>query len=136
MKIQDRSTRTLDDTTRQTVLIVDDDPDILDSVSFALEQAGYSVLTANNGEDGLRLAKQHQPSLAILDMMMPKRSGFLVIEALREEYSEPIHLIMMTANQGNRHQSYAELLGVADYIHNPVAINTLVERVNELLSQN
>ena len=118
MKIQHRSTRTLDDTTRQTVLIVDDDPDILDSVSFALEQAGYSVLTANNGEDGLRLAKQHQPSLAILDMMMPKRSGFLVIEALREEYSEPIHLIMMTANQGNRHQSYAELLGVADYIHN------------------
>ena len=136
MKIHHRSTRTLDDTTRQTVLIVDDDPDILDSVSFALEQAGYSVLTANNGEDGLRLAKQHPPSLAILDMMMPKRSGFLVIEALREEYSEPIHLIMMTANQGNRHQSYAELLGVADYIHKPFAINTLVERVNELLSQN
>ena len=43
---------------------------------------------------------------------------------------------MMTANQGNRHQSYAELLGVADYIHKPFAINTLVERVNELLSQN
>jgi|TARA_B100000700_G_scaffold64933_4_gene71726 DNA-binding response OmpR family regulator len=120
--------------TNKTVLIVDDDPDILASVSFGLEQAGYNVHTANNGEDGLRLAKEHQPQLAILDMMMPKRSGFLVIEALREEYTEPIHIIMMTANEGTRHQSYAELLGVADYIHKPVAIETLVNRVNELLA--
>tara|TARA_Y100001934_G_C12280385_1_gene739588 strand:+ start:411 stop:773 length:363 start_codon:yes stop_codon:yes gene_type:complete len=119
---------------KKTVLIVDDDPDILASVSFGIEQAGYNVLTANNGEDGLRLAKEQQPQLAILDMMMPKRSGFLVIEALREEYTEPIHIIMMTANEGNRHQSYAELLGVADYIHKPVAIETLVNRVNELLT--
>lgn len=118
----------------KTVLIVDDDADILASVSFAVEQAGYNVLTANNGEDGLALAKANKPDLAILDMMMPKRSGFLVIEALGEEYSEPIHIIMMTANEGNRHQSYAELLGVSDYLHKPVALDTLVARVNELLS--
>lgn len=124
----------MDSTRNQTVLIVDDDADILASVSYALEQAGYSVLTASNGEDGLILAKERKPDLAILDMMMPKRSGFLVIEALREEYTDPIQIIMMTANEGNRHQSYAELLGVADYFHKPVAIDTLLSRVDELLA--
>tara|TARA_B100000945_G_scaffold307877_1_gene296839 strand:- start:904 stop:1287 length:384 start_codon:yes stop_codon:yes gene_type:complete len=124
----------LDASPSQTVLIVDDDADILASVSYALKQAGYHVLTADNGEDGLALVKTNQPDLAILDMMMPKRSGFLVIEALREEYTDPIHIIMMTANEGNRHQSYAELLGVADYLHKPVAIDTLVARVNQLLA--
>ena len=70
----------MDSTRNQTVLVVDDDADILASVSYALEQAGYSVLTANNGEDGLTLAKERKPDLAILDMMMPKRSGFLVMK--------------------------------------------------------
>jgi len=124
----------LEQLVKKTVLIVDDDADILASVSYALEQAGYNVLTANNGDDGLALAKANRPDLAILDMMMPKRSGFLVIESLREDYPDPIHIIMMTANEGNRHQSYAELLGVADYLHKPVAIDTLVARVNELIA--
>ena len=124
----------MDPARNQTVLVVDDDADILASVSYALEQAGYTVLTASNGEDGLTLAKERKPDLAILDMMMPKRSGFLVIEALREEFTDPIQIIMMTANEGNRHQSYAELLGVADYLHKPVAIDTLLARVDELLA--
>ena len=124
----------MDSARNQTVLVVDDDADILASVSYALEQAGYTVLTASNGEDGLTLAKERKPDLAILDMMMPKRSGFLVIEALREELTDPIQIIMMTANEGNRHQSYAELLGVADYLHKPVAIDTLLTRVDELLA--
>lgn len=124
----------MDSARNQTVLVVDDDADILASVSYALEQAGYTVLTASNGEDGLTLAKERKPDLAILDMMMPKRSGFLVIEALREEFTDPIQIIMMTANEGNRHQSYAELLGVADYLHKPVAIDTLLSRVGELLA--
>ena len=124
----------MDSARNQTVLVVDDDADILASVSYALEQAGYTVLTASNGEDGLTLAKERKPDLAILDMMMPKRSGFLVIEALREEFTDPIQIIMRTANEGNRHQSYAELLGVADYLHKPVAIDTLLTRVDELLA--
>ena len=124
----------MDTAPSQTILIVDDDADILASVSYAMKAAGYHVLTADNGEDGLALVKTNKPDLAILDMMMPKRSGFLVIEALREEYAEPIHIIMMPANEGARHQSYAALLGVADYLHKPVAIDTLVARVYELLA--
>lgn len=116
------------------ILVIDDDPDILATVAFALEQVGYDVSTANNGEAGLTLAYQKRPSLMVVDMMMPKRSGFLVIESLRKDYSEPIKIIMMTANEGERHESYADLLGVDTYLHKPFSMELLVQRVNELLS--
>jgi DNA-binding response OmpR family regulator len=116
------------------ILVIDDDPDILATVAFALEQVGYEVSTANNGEAGLTLAYQTRPSLMVVDMMMPKRSGFLVIESLRKDYSEPIKIIMMTANEGERHESYADLLGVDTYLHKPFSMELLVQRVNELLS--
>ena len=121
-------------TTGPSVLVIDDDPDILSTVAFALRQAGYEVSTANNGEAGLAAAHDTKPALVVLDMMMPKRSGFLVIEALRKDYEEPIKIIMMTANEGERHESYAELLGVDTYLHKPFAMEQLVQRVNELLS--
>jgi DNA-binding response OmpR family regulator len=117
-----------------SILVIDDNPDILDTVAFALKQAGYEVSTANNGEEGLALAHDTKPALVVLDMMMPKRSGFLVIESLRKDYEDPIKFIMMTANEGKRHESYAELLGVDDYFHKPFAMEQLVQRVNELLS--
>ena len=116
------------------IIVIDDDPDILATVAFALEQVGYDVSTANNGEAGLTLAYQTRPSLMVVDMMMPKRSGFLVIESLRKDYSEPIKIIMMTANEGERHESYADLLGVDTYLHKPFSMELLVQRVNELLS--
>ena len=121
-------------TTQTLILVIDDNPDILDTVAFALKQAGYDVCTATNGEDGLALAHDTKPALVVLDMMMPKRSGFLVIESLRKDYEYPIKIIMMTANEGERHESYAELLGVDEYLHKPFAMQHLVQRVNELLS--
>jgi DNA-binding response OmpR family regulator len=120
--------------TGHSVLVVDDNPDILNTVAFALKQVGYEVLTATNGEDGLSLARETKPALVVLDMMMPKRSGFLVIESLRKDYDDPIKIIMMTANEGERHESYAELLGVDEYLHKPFAMEQLVQRVHELLS--
>jgi|TARA_B110000495_G_C22884840_1_gene516020 DNA-binding response OmpR family regulator len=116
------------------ILVIDDNPDILETVAFALKQAGYDVCTATNGEEGLTLAHDTKPALVVLDMMMPKRSGFLVIESLRKDYEDPIKIIMMTANEGERHESYAELLGVDEYLHKPFAMQHLVQRVNELLS--
>ncbi|MGY8731045.1 MAG: response regulator transcription factor [Pirellulales bacterium] len=121
-------------TTQTLILVIDDNPDILDTVAFALKQAGYDVCTATNGEDGLALAHETKPALVVLDMMMPKRSGFLVIESLRKDYEFPIKIIMMTANEGERHESYAELLGVDEYLHKPFAMQHLVQRVHELLS--
>jgi len=120
-------------TTGSSILVIDDNPDILNTVAFALKQAGYDVSTANNGEDGLSLAYDTKPALMVLDMMMPKRSGFLVIESLRKDYDKPIKIIMMTANEGERHESYAELLGVDEYLHKPFTMELLVQRVKELL---
>ncbi|MFL2870997.1 MAG: response regulator transcription factor [Pirellulaceae bacterium] len=116
------------------VLIVDDDPDIVDTVSFALEQEGYTVFIARNGDEGIMLAEQHNPDLVLLDMMMPKRSGFLVLEKLRRANHTPVRIIMMTANEGNRHRTYAESLGVDAYLNKPVPINDLLVRIRALFA--
>ena len=103
----------------QRILVVDDDIEIGQSVRFALESKGYEVLNATDGNQGLALAETEDPDLIILDMMMPKRSGFLVLEKLRRSRPVPTRIIMNTANEGNRHKEYAEMLGVDDYIRKP-----------------
>ena len=117
----------------QRILIVDDDPDIIESVRYALEKSGYEVLVARDGNQGLAMAEREGPDLIILDMMMPKRSGFLVLEKLRRTRAVPLKVIMITANEGSRHKPYAEMLGVDDYIRKPFAMDRLVESVDRLL---
>jgi DNA-binding response OmpR family regulator len=119
---------------RQRVLIVDDDHEIVESVRFALEANGYEVLVARDGNQGLAMAEREDPDLVVLDMMMPKRSGFLVLEKLRRTRPVPLRVIMITANEGSRHKAYAEMLGVDDYIRKPFAMDRLMESVNRLLS--
>ena len=115
------------------ILIVDDDREIVESVSVALEAAGYEVVVARDGNQGLAMAEREDPDLVILDMMMPKRSGFLVLERLRRTRRVPIRVIMVTANEGSRHKAYAEILGVDDYIRKPFPIDRLMESVKRLL---
>ena len=117
----------------QRILIVDDDREIVEAVSVALEAAGYEVVVARDGNQGLAMAEREDPDLVILDMMMPKRSGFLVLERLRRTRRVPIRVIMVTANEGSRHKAYAEILGVDDYIRKPFPIDRLVGSVNRLL---
>ena len=119
---------------RQRVLLVDDDNEIVESVRFALESKGYKVLVARDGNQGLAMAEREDPDLVILDMMMPKRSGFLVLEKLRRSRPVPLRVIMITANEGSRHKAYAEMLGVDDYIRKPFAMDRLMESVTKLLS--
>src|SRR5258707_822522 len=120
--------------TAQRVLIVDDDHEIVESVRFALEQKGYEILVARDGNQGLAMAEREDPDLVILDMMMPKRSGFLVLEKLRRSRPVPLRVIMITANEGSRHKAYAEMLGVDDYLRKPFAMDKLVESVQRLLA--
>ena len=115
------------------VLIVDDDAEIVESVKFALETRGYQVLVARDGNQGLAMAEREDPDLVVLDMMMPKRSGFLVLEKLRRTRPVPLRVIMITANEGSRHKAYAEMLGVDDYIRKPFAMDRLMESVSRLL---
>jgi DNA-binding response OmpR family regulator len=119
---------------QQRVLIVDDDHEIVESLRFALESNGYQVLVARDGNQGLSMAEREDPDLVILDMMMPKRSGFLVLEKLRRTRPVPLRVIMITANEGSRHKAYAEMLGVDDYIRKPFAMDRLMESVKRLLA--
>lgn len=119
---------------RKRVLIVDDDAEIVEAIRYAIEAKGFDVTVARDGNQGLAMAEREDPDLVILDMMMPKRSGFLVLEKLRRSRSAPMRIIMITANEGSRHKAYAEMLGVDDYIRKPFAMDRLIESVEKLLS--
>ncbi len=121
------------ETKQKRILIVDDDYEIIDALRYALEAKGFEVVIARDGNQGLAMAEREVPDLVILDMMMPKRSGFLVLEKLRRTHAVPIRVIMITANEGSRHKAYAEMLGVDDYIRKPFAMDRLVESVSRLL---
>ena len=116
------------------ILLVDDDAEIVESMRTVLESRGYQILVARDGNQGLVVAEGEEPDLVVLDMMMPKRSGFLVLEKLRRSRPNPMRVIMITANEGSRHKAYAEMLGVDDYIRKPFAMDRLLESVDRLLS--
>ncbi len=117
------------------VLLVDDDNDILTSMQAAFEPTGAVVETASNGNKAVELAEKSLPDLVILDMMLPGRSGFLVLERLKSKKpknSKP-HVIMITGNQGARHKMYAESLGVSEYFNKPVKLDKLIAAAEKLL---
>ena len=116
------------------VLLVDDDTEIVESMRTVLESRGYEILIARDGNQGLMMAEKDDPDLVVLDMMMPKRSGFLVLEKLRRSRPVPMKVIMITANEGSRHKAYAEMLGVDDYIRKPFAMDRLLASIDKLLS--
>lgn len=127
------SDETAKDAGTKQILIVDDDAEIIETIRYALESQGYQVSVARDGNQGLALAERESPDLVILDMMMPKRSGFLVLEKLRQTQKVPIKVIMVTANEGSRHKAYAEMLGVDDYIRKPFPMDRLIESVKNLI---
>jgi DNA-binding response OmpR family regulator len=115
----------------KTVLIVDDDPDIRLALQTVLHREGYRVLTANDGNAGLAVAERESPDLVVVDMMMPKKSGFLVLEKLKSRPVGP-KVIMITANEGSRHKAYAEVLGVDEYLRKPFEMARLIEAAQRL----
>ncbi len=117
------------------ILLVDDDAEIIESLRLALEANNYQVLVARDGNQGLALIERENPDLIILDMMMPKRSGFLVLERLKRLGEKKHRIIMITANEGNRHKAYAEMLGVDDYVRKPFPMDRLIQSVQRLLGE-
>jgi CheY-like chemotaxis protein len=115
------------------ILIVDDDPDVRDSMEAALESEGALTITAADGNEAIRLSNQERPDLVILDMMLPRRSGFLALERIKGREDSPV-VIMVTANEGKRHQEYAEAMGVDLYLQKPVPLTLLIEEVERLLA--
>lgn len=114
------------------VLIVDDDRDILESMDAAFQSEGALTQIAMDGNEAVRICREEPPDLVILDMMLPRRSGFLVLEKIKGYEDSPL-VIMVTANEGKRHQAYAESLGVDAYLLKPVPLTRLIEKAAELI---
>lgn len=124
-------------TTKQKILIVDDEPDILELIEYNLQKEGYQVSLANNGHEGITMAKKVLPDLIILDIMMPKMDG---IEACRLMRTMPefknTFMVFLTA----RSEEYSEIagfnVGADDYIAKPIKPRALVSRINAILRRN
>ncbi len=119
----------------RTILLVDDDHEVIESLRTVLEIKNFRVLVARDGNAGLAVAERENPDLIILDMMMPKKSGFLVLEKLRSRPGGMIPTIMITANEGSRHRAYAEFLGVRDYLRKPFAVEKLMRSIEKILGE-
>ena len=118
---------------RINIMVVDDDPDIRELMTMALESEGAIVSQAVDGNDAINVFKTTAPEIVVLDMMLPHRSGFLVLEHIQTT-EDPPPVIMVTANEGRRHKAYAESLGVSAYLNKPVAMARLLDTVLEQLS--
>ena len=123
------------------ILVVDDDPDILEAISLILEAHGYQVVTARDGIDGLHQIKEEKPDLMILDLMMPKLDGFGVCKELKDprwsKYARMPIIILSSVRQDASKRRYELETGVQldvdDYVEKPIEHNILLERVEKVL---
>ena len=125
------------------ILIVDDDPDILDAVSMILESQGYQVVTARDGVEGLATLKAENPDLMILDLMMPKMDGFGVCKELQDprwakHKNIPILMLTSVREEASRRRYELETgleLDVDDYVEKPMSPDVLIDRVSKLINK-
>lgn len=116
------------------ILIVDDEPDILEFLKYNLEKEGYEIFTANDGEDGIKIAEREQPHLVILDIMMPKMDGVEVCRYLRSKTEFDKTLIaFLTAREEDYSQIAALDVGGDDYITKPIRPRVFISRIKALL---
>ena len=115
------------------ILIADDEPDILEIISYNLQSEGYNIITAKNGNEAIQLAKIHNPELIILDMMMPGKTGIEVCKLLRgkPEFRQTLIIFLTALNDENTEIKGLES-GADDYITKPISPKVLVSRVNAL----
>ncbi|CAM3915845.1 response regulator [Vreelandella rituensis] len=118
------------------VLVVDDEPNIVLSLEFLMEQAGFDVVTAEDGESALACVNDAIPDLILLDISLPGISGFDVLEQLRAD-SDKAHLpiIMLTAHGREVEREKGMALGADDYITKPFSTQALVSKVKALLAE-
>ena len=122
---------------KQKILIVDDEPDILELIAYNLNKEGYLYITASNGLEAIQMAKKHLPDLILLDIMMPKLDG---IETCRQLRAMPefknTYMVFLTA----RSEEYSEIsgfnVGADDYIAKPIKPRALISRINAILRRN
>ncbi len=120
---------------KKKILLIDDDPQILDCMRTVIEANGHEVSLAHDGTDGFEQVLSFMPDLVILDMMMPRSSGFMVLQRLNREKIQSIPIIMITANDGSRHRHYADQMGVKEYLQKPFTMDQLMSVIDKQLGQ-
>jgi len=116
------------------ILVVDDEPNIVLSLEFLMKQAQYEVRTAEDGERAIRVLEQHPPDLILLDVNMPRRTGYEVCEVVRANPQwKNIRIIMLTAKGRDIEREKGLALGADDYITKPFSTQEVVDKVKELL---
>tara|TARA_B100000029_G_scaffold513980_1_gene615191 strand:- start:154 stop:858 length:705 start_codon:yes stop_codon:yes gene_type:complete len=116
---------------KKLILVVEDESDLQMIISRSLLKDGYEVLTASRGDDGLRLAREHQPDLIVLDLMLPGLNGAEVCRALRRDSVVPI--LMVTALGGESDRVAGLEIGADDYLPKPFGMRELLARIKALL---
>jgi DNA-binding response OmpR family regulator len=116
----------------KTVLIVDDEPDILVLLRLALEAAGYTTVEAADGQEALEVIRASHPDVVLLDVMMPRMDGWATLEHIAETGEHP-RVIMVTAKTASRDRDRAMELGADDFVTKPFEPDQLVERMRRVL---
>ena len=117
-----------------TILLVDDEPDLIELLEYGLQQAGYRVVTAADGAEGLRVAEEERPDLIVLDIMMPRMDGIELTQRLREDAQLRLTPILMLTARIEEGDEIAGLeAGADDYVTKPVSPKKLASRVRAML---
>lgn len=116
------------------ILVVDDEKDLVETLSFRLESAGYQVVTAGDGQEGLEKAREEKPDIILLDVMMPKMDGYQVCRMLKfDEEFKDTPVIMLTARGQDQDRETGKNVGANDYVTKPFEAKDLLEKIGKLI---
>tara|TARA_R110000868_G_scaffold306734_1_gene568026 strand:+ start:55729 stop:56433 length:705 start_codon:yes stop_codon:yes gene_type:complete len=119
---------------KKTILVVDDEKDLLDLIEYNLKKEGFNVLKAENGEEGIAVAKEGKPDLVLLDIMMPKMDGLEAVEIMRKDDDlKNIPIIFLTARSDEKTEVEGLNKGGDDYITKPISTTKLISRIKAVM---
>ena len=119
----------------KSILVVEDEPNIVLSLQFLMKKAGFEVRVANDGEEALSLVQDRAPDLILLDVMIPKRDGFDVCQTIRANPEwQNVYIILLTAKGREVDREKGIALGANDYVTKPFSTRDLTEKVKQILS--
>ena len=115
------------------ILVVDDSPTARRTTRCTLIDAGYDVVTADDGDDALRLFEHHQPDAVVLDIILPKKNGFQVCRHLKSKHHHHARILMLTSKSNQSDQEWGRRQGADDYLTKPYETEQLLESLERLL---
>jgi two-component system alkaline phosphatase synthesis response regulator PhoP len=119
---------------KKTILVVDDEKDLLDLIEYNLKKEGFAVLKAENGEEGIKIAKEHKPDLVLMDIMMPKMDGMEAVETMRaDDDLKSMPIIFLTARSDEKTEVEGLDKGGDDYITKPISTTKLISRIKAVM---